>query len=95
MSQFLAQLIRSKLRQLTAREIEHYGRQYGFPVDTVQAQQIADYLRNQTYDPLQSKDRQRMWKELARITDDATAQKAQRLFQELIRSYGVEHLFDR
>ncbi|MFC2948371.1 DUF2624 domain-containing protein [Virgibacillus sediminis] len=95
MSEFIAQLIRNKLRQLTAEEIGRYGAQYGFNITKAQANQIADYLRKHSYDPFNATDRRRMWKELAKITDQATAQKAQRLFHEIIRSYGVEHLFEK
>lgn len=34
-----------------------------------------------------------MFRELARITDENTAKKAEKLFQETIKAYGLEHLF--
>lgn len=93
MSRLLKEIITKKIKQLAPGEILHYGKQYGFHVTNQQAEAIATYLKNHSVNPFDEKDRMKMLQELARITDLDTAKKAQKLFVEIVRSYGLEHLF--
>lgn len=93
MAHFLKDLIARKLKQLSTDEIIHYGNQYGFQITTKQANSINAYLKKNKIDPFQAKEREKMLLQLASITDKETAQKANKLFVELVKSYGLESLF--
>ncbi|MDO6448138.1 DUF2624 domain-containing protein [Oceanobacillus profundus] len=93
MSIFIKEMIKNKLKNLSAEELLHYSKQYGFQLTEKQAQQIAMYLRKNTRDPFNQKARQEMFKHLATITDEQTATKAEQLLYTLVQSYGLEHLF--
>lgn len=93
MSIFIKGLISQKIKQLTPEELLHYAKQYGFSITDSEAQSIASYVKSHPLDPFNSNDRMKMLQELTRITNADTAKKAQRLFNELIQSYGLGHLF--
>lgn len=93
MSTFIKQMITKKIRGLTPDELLHYAGQYNFSISRKQAKEITAYLQQTAVDPFDPDFRAKMFKELARITNDETADKAQLLFQKIIKSYGVEHLF--
>jgi len=94
MSAFIKQMVKNKLKQVTPDELLYYGKQYGFSLSKHQAVQITNYLSEQSLDPFREKDLHRMLRELAVITDVQTAKKANKLLNELIKSYGLEHLFE-
>ncbi|SFA70674.1 Protein of unknown function [Lentibacillus halodurans] len=93
MSTFIKQMINKKLKQLSPDELLYYARQYNFSISKEQARLITAYLRQNPIDPFDPGKRAKMFKELARITDQETANQAQSLFQKMIKSYGAEHLF--
>ncbi|GAA0443212.1 hypothetical protein GCM10008983_20500 [Lentibacillus halophilus] len=93
MSTFIRQVVRNKLKRLTTDEILQYAHNYHFSVTRNQAEAITDYLQEHTVDPFSPHSREKMLQELARITDQHTADKAQKLFEKMIQSYGLEHLF--
>lgn len=94
MSIFIKVLVKNKLKQLTIKELLHYGEQYGFSLSKTEAQHIVTYLKQNTVDPFDVNDRNKMFGELEKITNTDTAKKAQILFKELIHSYGLGHLFN-
>ncbi|WP_368855436.1 DUF2624 family protein [Virgibacillus salexigens] len=51
-------------------------------------------MKQNNVDPFSANGRAKMLRELAKITDIQTAKKAQKLFNELIQSYGLSHLFE-
>lgn len=93
MSLFIKGLVTQKIKQLTPEELLYYGKQYGFSISDSEANAITTYVKNQPLDPFDANDRMKMLQELTRITDANTAKKAQRLFNELIQSYGLGYLF--
>ncbi|RYG74714.1 DUF2624 domain-containing protein [Lentibacillus lipolyticus] len=93
MSSFIKQLVTSKLKQLSPDELLHYAHEYNFSISRKQANAITSYLESHTVDPFSSSSRKKMFQELARITDRNTAIKAEKLFKETIKAYGLEHLF--
>ncbi|QKY71638.1 DUF2624 domain-containing protein [Lentibacillus sp. CBA3610] len=93
MSSVIKQLVNKKLKQLSPDELLQYAHQYNFSINRKQAIEIATYLRQNTIDPFDPGHRKKMFEELARITDKATANQAQKLFVEIIKSYGLEGLF--
>ncbi|GAB3050997.1 DUF2624 family protein [Virgibacillus ainsalahensis] len=94
MSVFIKELVRNKLRQLTPEELLHYSKQYGFSINRTTANNITQYLKTNPVDPFHANGRDKMFQELSRLTDTQTANKAQHLFQEIIKSYGLEYLFN-
>jgi len=94
MSIFIKEFVSKKLKGITTEELLHYGELYGFSITQKEAEQIVDYLKTNSVDPFRADGRRKMLKELARITDVKTAKKAQKLFQELIKSYGLEYLLE-
>ncbi|MFD2759438.1 DUF2624 domain-containing protein [Lentibacillus juripiscarius] len=93
MSSFIKQFVKTKMKQLSADELLHYAHEYNFSISRKQANAITSYLQTHTVDPFSSRSRKKMFRELARITDENTAKKAEKLFQETIKAYGLEHLF--
>src|SRR5690625_469106 len=67
---------------------------FGFELTTEEAKQIISYLKRTNINPFSQHDRLIMLQALADITDQATAHQANDLFIEVIKSYGVEHLFE-
>lgn len=94
LSTFLKSVVRHKLRQLSVEEIVHYGKAYGFSVTNEQAQDIVSFLSTHELDPFNEADRTFAFNQLAQITTRDTAQKAEKLFMEIIKSYHLEHLFE-
>lgn len=82
------------MRQITAEDILQYSGEYGFILTRQQAQEIANYIHNNKIDPFDKNEREKMLHDLSKITDRQTALKANKLFHELIKSYGLEHLFN-
>ncbi|TFJ94099.1 DUF2624 domain-containing protein [Lentibacillus salicampi] len=93
MSTFIKQLVTKKLRKLSPDELLHYAHQYHFSITKKQANEITAYLRQNPIEPFDPAYRDKMFKDLARITDQETSNKAQTLFQEIIKSYGLEGYF--
>lgn len=94
MSFFIKEFARKKIRSISADELLAFARQYEFQVKRTEAEQIVHYLRNTSQDPFVAADRKKIFRELAQITDPKTAKQAEKLFYQLIKSYGVEHLFE-
>ncbi|WP_138415763.1 DUF2624 domain-containing protein [Aquibacillus sediminis] len=94
MNSFVQQMIQKKLKQVHPSDLLDYGEEYGIPLTEQQAKQISAYLKNTNLNPTNEKDRMQFFKKLAQITDIKTAQKAQKLFNQLIKDYGVQSWFD-
>jgi len=94
MSFFIRELIKSKLNEITLNDLIHYSKQYGFSITETEAKQILLYIRNNELDPFDQNNLEKMFQDLAQITNRETAIKAQKLFNEIISSYGLGHLFD-
>ncbi|GAA5415528.1 hypothetical protein Pryu01_00559 [Paraliobacillus ryukyuensis] len=93
MQGFVQQMIKKKLKGITSTELLHYAKQYDVVITSEQAVQIASFLHANELNPLLESDRMKMFKKLAQITDLNTAKQAQRLFNQLIKQYGVEGWF--
>lgn len=94
MSIFIKELIRRKLSQISVADLLQYGEQYGLPLTETEAIEIVTYMKTNQIDPFSKNDRIKMFQALTQITDENTAHKAQGLFDEVIRSYGLGHLFN-
>ncbi len=93
LSIFIKQIILNKFRNITPHEVYEYAHNYGFSITRQQAFDIATYVSTNRINPFEQKERDKMLKDLSKITDSETAAKANQLFHELIKSYGLEHLF--
>ncbi|MFC4558833.1 DUF2624 domain-containing protein [Virgibacillus kekensis] len=93
MTNFIKDMAAKKIKQLSPDDLLHYSKQYGFSISKQQAEQITSYLKTSKADIFNNRQREKMFKDLAKITDAETARKAKKLFNELIRTYGLEHLF--
>lgn len=94
MSILFKELINQRLRKLTVPELLDYSKQYGFSLDKRQAKEIVSYLKTNNINPFTKKEREKMLRQLAAITDEETADQANRLFTQLIKSYGLSNLFE-
>lgn len=94
MSSFIKEFAKKKLKQLNHKDLLRYSAEYGFSLTENQAYNIIDYIKTNDFDPFEANERLKMLEDLAQITDEATAIKADRLFNELITSYGLDHLFN-
>ncbi|GAB4073432.1 hypothetical protein GCM10028778_09460 [Barrientosiimonas marina] len=93
MSTFIKQMVRSKLQQLTTDELLYHAQKYHFSINRKQATDITAYLQQASIDPFDPASRDKMVQELARITDDETADQAETLFQKIVAAYGLDDLF--
>lgn len=94
MSTFLKELINSKLKQLSAEEVMHYGNLYGFRISKAEANEITVFLKKNSLDPFNASDRTKAFKKLEKITSSETAKKAEALLAQLISSYGLDSFFN-
>lgn len=94
MSIFLKELIMNKLKHLSSEEILTYGKRYGFSLTKQEAKDVTDYLSTHQINPFNQQDRQKAFQHLAQITSPDTAKKAEKLLIQLIKSYGLESLFN-
>ncbi|WP_226036920.1 DUF2624 family protein [Aquibacillus saliphilus] len=94
MNNFFYDMISKKLKKVSANDLLTHSKEHGINLTTNQAEEIAAYLSKTNLNPINEKDRMKMFKKLALITDIQTAQKAQKLFKKLIKDYGVESWFN-
>ncbi|WP_077621487.1 DUF2624 domain-containing protein [Sediminibacillus massiliensis] len=92
-NKMLESMVIKKIRQLSTNDLLHYSKQYDIPLTKQQADQIVATLKNETFNPLEENDRMKMFKKLAQITDVKTAQKANKLFRQLTKAYGIDSWF--
>ncbi|QTM99847.1 DUF2624 family protein [Sediminibacillus dalangtanensis] len=93
MNSMLKKMVLNKLKQVSTEELLHYSKQYDIPVTKTQAEKITAYLRKAEFDPFSEKERMKLFKELAKMTNVETAQKANKLFKQLTKEYGVDSWF--
>ena len=93
MSIFIKEFVKKKLNQLSYEDLLHYSAQYGFSLTQSEAKNISAYIKTNQLDPFVESDRIKMFEDLAQITDPNTAKKANDLLAQIIRTYGLEHLF--
>lgn len=93
MSKFIKELVMNKLKQLSANELLHYSKQYGFHISFRQAKHIETYLKQNAIDPFSESGRKKLYQDLAQITDQSTARSAQQLFEKIVQENGLEYLF--
>lgn len=94
MTDFIKRLVISKLQQITHKDLLYYGKEYGLHLDEAEAKEIIFFLKNEGIDPFNKNDRLKTFQKLAEVTSDDTANKALKLFDKIISSYGLEHLFE-
>jgi hypothetical protein len=93
MKRMISQLVQQKFSQLNSDELIKYGKSYGFHLSKEQADQIVEYIHSHSLDPFNERDRLKLLKKIAKITDEKTAQKAHKLFKDMIKKFGVSDLF--
>ena len=93
MNNFVQQMIQKKFKQITAEELLRYSKQYGITITKDQAIKITAFIKNTKLNPVNTDDRLKMFKKLAQLTNMETAQKAQKLFNQLVKEHGVESWF--
>lgn len=94
MSIFIKQFVTNKLKQITEDELLSHASDYDFALSTLEAKQIITYIRENNIDPFDQDNRVQLFTDLSRITNPETAKRAEQLLVEIIKSYGLEHLFD-
>lgn len=93
MSKIMKEIIAKKLKQTSPEELLYHSKEYDFSLTFNEAKQITDYLKKHPFDPFKESDRIIFFKELTQITNINTTKKAQKLFGELVKSYGIQSLF--
>lgn len=94
MSIFIKEMVKIKFSQLSEKDLLDYGHLYGFSLSKEEAEHIITYIKSHPIDPFNKIDRLQTLQKLAEITNVKTANKAESLFDEIIQSYGLKHLFD-
>ncbi|MCP8616883.1 DUF2624 domain-containing protein [Salirhabdus salicampi] len=93
MKKIIKQMVQQKIKELTVEELISYSEQYDFSLTEKQAKAIIHYIKTKDLDPFNEKDRYKLLKKVASVTDEETAQKAYKLFKDLTKQYGVDHYF--
>lgn len=93
MSFFIKEMVKTKLRQLTIGELLHYANQYGFSLTKDEAAEIIHYIQTNDIDIFSKKGIDEAHAKISNITNPHTADKARSLFEQIIKSYGLENLF--
>lgn len=93
MNSIMQQMAIKKIKQISKKELLTYSEEYEIPITPSQADQILHYIKTKEINPFTEQGRLLMFKNIARITDISTAQQAQKLFHELIKTYGIESWF--
>ncbi|TCT26992.1 uncharacterized protein DUF2624 [Melghiribacillus thermohalophilus] len=88
----IKQMVQQKLQNLSVRELLYYAEAYDFHITKKQAEDIISFLKSTRLDPFNERDRLKMLRKIASVTDKKTAQKVYRLFKSLAKQYGVEYL---
>lgn len=83
-----------KIKSIKPEELRNYGEQYNITLTKKQAEEITSFLGRTNLDPVKEHDRLKLFKKLAQITNLETAQKAQKIFNKLIKEHGVESWFN-
>ncbi|MCT2537580.1 DUF2624 domain-containing protein [Aquibacillus koreensis] len=94
MNNIMKKTILKRLKQISVEDLLTYSKEYGITINKTQAEKITSYMSTTKLDPFEEKDRLTLYKKLAQLTDLQTAQKAQQLFNKLIKQYGVESWFN-
>ncbi|MCF3941784.1 DUF2624 family protein [Oceanobacillus alkalisoli] len=93
MSFFIKEMVKTKLKQLTVKEMLYHADQYGFSLTKDEATEIIHYIQTNDIDIFSKKGIDDAHDKIAAITNPQTAHKARGLFEQLIKAYGLEHLF--
>ncbi|MCM3738721.1 DUF2624 domain-containing protein [Oceanobacillus luteolus] len=93
MSFFIKEIVKNRLRQLTVNELLHYAGEYGFSITREEAHHILHYLQSSDLDIFSKQAMDEAYVKLAEITDQQTASKAKLLFEQIVKSYGLEDYF--
>lgn len=94
MSFIFKEIIRNRLRNLSVEELLHYGKQYGFSISREEATHILHFIRTSNFDIFSKQAIDEAYDKIADITNTQTANKAKALFENLIKSYGLEDYFN-
>jgi hypothetical protein len=79
----LEHIINNKLNKITREDLLKYAKQYNIQITNVQADRIVGLIRGKNLNIFDSSERARLIKEVAKITDPATAKKINQLFLQL------------
>lgn len=90
----IKQLVYQKLKNLRSSEILSYAEEYNFSLTKAEAKSIVNYFKNTSFDPFSKSDQRIFFSQLANMTNSHTAQKAEQLFNSLIRKYNLTYLFE-
>lgn len=93
MSFIIKELIKGKIKQLTVDEFLHYAKEYGFSVTADEASTILHYLQTNDLDIFSKDSIESIYQKITEVTNPQTANKAKKLLNEIIKSYGLENYF--
>ncbi|MBB6454295.1 two-component SAPR family response regulator [Salirhabdus euzebyi] len=93
MKKLIRQMVQQKFHTITSKELIKYGQQYDFTLTEEQATKIINYVKKKDLDPFKESDRFKLLKKISHVTDEKTAKKAYKLFNDMIKQYGVKDMF--
>lgn len=86
-------MIRQKINDLTVKDVISFSQEHNMDISSQQAKNILTFVKKSDLNPFSEKDRLKLLKKIALISDQKTAQKANQLFKQMIKTYGVENYF--
>jgi hypothetical protein len=93
MSFIIKELVKSRIRQLSVEELLGYASDYGFTITKSEATTILHYIQSSDLDLFSKEAIEEVYIKIEEVTDHQTALKAKRLFEEIIKNYGIEDYF--
>lgn len=93
MSFFFKEIVNNRIKQLRVDEVLHYAQVYGFSLSRSEAANILHYIQTNDVDIFSKAAVNDAYKKIAEITDVETADKAKQLFEQMIKSYGLQDFF--
>lgn len=94
MDKYIEQIVLQRMKLVTYDELMSYSKAYNFSLTKDEGLAIIRYLQRDDINPFSSTERQKIFSDLAEITDKKTAKQAKRLFENIIRENRLEHLFN-
>lgn len=94
MRNMVQNMVLQKIKSMTVEDLLEYSKVYNIPITRSQAKKIIGFIKTTDLNIFNEKDRLKFLKKIAKITDQQTAKKVYRLFQQVTKEYGLEGLFN-
>ncbi|MDX8359567.1 MULTISPECIES: DUF2624 domain-containing protein [Bacillaceae] len=78
-------VINQKIKHMTVKDLLNYSKQYDIKISKEQARQITELIQKRDVDIFEDKERKKLIKEVAKITNPTVAKKINSFFTKFIQ----------